>query len=214
MQQIIIIGAGRHAAEICSYVNDLIAVGQEVKIVGCVDERKSPGSFEDTKILGDFRALADRLKKNEKFCYITAAGDNQLRRSFVEKIEKIGASNLSAWSLIHPSVYMGKDNQIGQGTCLAPGSIVTTQVTIGNHCIINVNASISHDCKIGDFTNINPGAVICGNVKVGRSCFIGAGAVVIDKVTIGNNVMVGAGAVVLSDLRDGIKVAGIPARPI
>lgn len=216
MRQVIIIGAGWHAAEICSYINDLTTAGQDVKIVGCVDERKPPGPFEGTKILGDFSALKDYLKKNEKekFSYITAAGDNQLRESFVKKIKKIEAANLSAWSLIHPSAYMGRENQIGQGSCLTPGSIVTTQVTIGRHCIININASISHDCKIGDFTNINPGTVICGNVKIGKSCFMGAGAIVIDKVTIGNDVVVGAGSVVISDLSDKVRVAGVPAKPI
>ena len=215
MQQLIIIGAGRHAAEICSYINDLNNAGQEIKIVGCIDEKKPPGPFENVKILGDFSYLKKYLNNNKKeFYYITAAGDNQLRKKFVEKIEMMNLNNLSAWTLFHPSACIGSKNRIGEGTCLAPQTIITTQVETGRHCIVNINASISHDCKIGEFTNINPGAVICGNVKIGRSCFIGASAVVIDKVSIGDGVIVGAGSVVISDLPDKVKVAGIPARSI
>lgn len=216
MQKIIIVGAGRHGVEVYGYINDLIAKGERLKIVGFIDDKKPAGNFEGSEILGDFRALRDYLKKNqkEKFYYITAVGDNQLREGFLKKINNLEATNLLPFTLIHPFSYLGRENQIGSGTCLAPGSIITTHVKIGQHCIVNVNASVSHDCSIKDFSNINPGVVICGNVKLGRGCFIGAGAVVIDKVTIGDEVVVGAGSVVISNLADKTRVAGVPAKPI
>ena len=43
---------------------------------------------------------------------------------------------------------------------------------------------------------------------------IGVGASVTPGVTIGADAVIAAGAVVVSDVEDGMKVAGVPARPI
>ena len=64
--------------------------------------------------------------------------------------------------LLHPKAYLGNEVEIGYGTCIAPGTTINANVRIGNHCIVNVNASVSHDCTLGDFVNINPGAIVCG----------------------------------------------------
>jgi sugar O-acyltransferase (sialic acid O-acetyltransferase NeuD family) len=101
---------------------------------------------------------------------------------------------------------------VGPGTLLAPGVIITTRVRVGAHCILNVKASISHDCVIGDWCNINPGATLCGNVTVGEGAFIGAGAIVREKINIGAGAAIGAGAVVIRDVPPHTTVAGVPAR--
>src|SRR5436853_318582 len=82
-------------------------------------------------------------------------------------------------------VIVGSDVEIGEGTCLAPGVIVTTRTTIGRHCILNIHSSVSHDCVFDDYVNINPGATVCGNVCIGEGSYIGAGATIKDKVSIG-----------------------------
>lgn len=216
MQKVIIIGAGRQASELYSYVRDLVAQGEKIHLVGCIDEKKPAGAWEGMEILGDFRALEDFLclHQSSKFHYITATGDNQLRQQFVQKIEHLNVKNLMPWTLRHPGAVVGHDNEIGAGTCLAPGSIITTHAQIGKHCILNVNASISHDCVLGDFVNINPGTVICGDVKIGRGCYIGAAATIIDKVSIGDWTVIGAGAVVIEDLPSNVTALGVPAQII
>jgi acetyltransferase EpsM len=213
---IFILGAGGHGSEIVSYIGDLIARGEALRLVGAVDEGKAPGPWCGTEVLGDFARLKELLgaQPDVSFRYITAAGNNQLRRQFVRRVTTLGASNLTAWTLRHPQAVVGRDVTIGEGVCLAPGSILTTRVRLGHHCILNVNASVSHDCEIGDFVNINPGAVVCGNVKIGTGCYIGAGATIIDRVAIGAWTVVGAGAAVTGDLPAGVTAVGVPARVI
>ena len=125
-------------------------------------------------------------------------------------------ANLRPWTLRHPTAQIGLDVEIGEGTVLAPNVILTTRVPPSDvHCILNVRASVSHDCRIGDFVNVNPAATICGNVTVGDGSFIGAGAVIKEKIKIGRGVTVGAGnAVVICDLPDGATAVGVPARII
>ena len=216
MVRLFIIGAGRHAVEIYSYIQDLKQDGQRIKLIGLIDEKKSSGSWEDSEILGDFSILKKILNRyrKTKFYYITAVGDNRLRKSFVEKINSFKVKNLFAFSVIHPSVIIGRNVKIGQGCCIAPGCILTTHINIGNHCIINVNSSISHDCNLEDFVNINPSVVICGNVNIKEGAFIGAGATIINRINIGSWATVGAGAVVIKDIKDNLTVAGVPAQKI
>jgi sugar O-acyltransferase (sialic acid O-acetyltransferase NeuD family) len=212
--EIIIIGAGGHGSEVYSYIQDMAALDPCLRVAGFVDEHKARGPWLGTEILGNFEELRASLRLHESCRYITAAGNNQVRRAFVKKAESSGALSPPAWSLIHPRAAIGRDVEIGVGACLAPGSIVTTRVRIGRHCIVNVNASVSHDCVVGDFVNINPGAVVAGNAKIGEGCFIGAAVTVIEKVTIGEWTVIGAGAVVVDDIPAHVTAVGVPARVI
>ena len=59
--------------------------------------------------------------------------------------------------LIHPAATVASDNRIGDGVLLAAGARVTTNVTLGRHVHLNVNAVVSHDCVVGDYTTLSPG---------------------------------------------------------
>ena len=215
-ENILIIGAGGHGSEIHSYIQDLTIQDNGLRLIGFIDEHKASGPWQGTEILGDLNVLKTLVgHQAEVNClYITALGSNRLRREIVRKLDSLSLRNLSAWTLRHPDAVVGRRNEIGEGTCLAPSSIVTTNVHIGRHCILNVHASVSHDSVVGDFSNINPGATIAGNVMVGEGCFIGAGATVIEKITIGDWAVIGAGAVVIDDIPPGALAVGVPARVV
>lgn len=187
-----------------------------MEICGFVDENRRTSSWLGTKVIGDFQSLKKHLlaNKDTAFHYITATGDNATRQQMVEKIKSLRLGNLSAFTLKYPDVFVGDYVEVDEGTCLAPGSIITTRVTIGSHCIVNVNASVSHDCRVSDFVNINPQAVICGNVTLGRASYIGAGAIVIDKVKIGTGTIIGAGSLVIKDIPAHVVAVGSPAKII
>ncbi len=210
-QALIVIGAGGHGTEILSYLR---AHDYGVQLAGYLDDACPAGPWRGTAILGGVADL-DRLMRFgslDRGCYITAVGSNATRRKLVESIQTIADNRLRAWTLRHPNVQIGEDVTIGEGTCLAPGAIITAKARIGRHVIVNVKVSVSHDCAIGDFVNLNPGSTICGEVVIGEGSYIGAGATVIDKVTIGEWTVVGAGSVVTVDLPAGVTAVGAPAR--
>jgi sugar O-acyltransferase (sialic acid O-acetyltransferase NeuD family) len=143
-----------------------------------------------------------------------AVGDPILRERCAEKC---AAAGLSFISLVHPRVEISPWVSIGVGTVICAGSIVTTNVSLGEHVHINVDCTVSHDVELGDFTTLSPGVHIAGWVQVGRSVFFGTGAVVRNgnsgrKVRIGDRAVVGAGACVVSDVITDATVAGVPAR--
>jgi acetyltransferase EpsM len=210
---VLVVGAGGHAAEICSYIADLRESGVPIRLLGCVDDRKPVGRCGPVEIIGDFK-LFERLARTERgLRCIVAVGDNPTRRRLVSRVDALGLPDI--WmTLQHPSALVGQDVTVGPGTLLAPRSIVTARVRIGAHVIVNVNASISHDAVVGDFVNLNPGAVAAGNTRLGDGCYIGAGATVIDKISVGAWTIVGAGAAVVRDLPPRATAVGVPARVI
>jgi sugar O-acyltransferase (sialic acid O-acetyltransferase NeuD family) len=212
---VVVIGAGGHAAEVCSYVADLSAAGEHVRLLGCIDDHQPVGRTGPVDVLGGLSVLeALKRAEAERLRCITAVGDNETRRRLVARVDAAGAGRIPWWTLRHPAAVVGGDAEIGPGTLLAPGSIVTARVRIGAHCILNVKASVSHDAIVGDFVNVNPGAIVAGNVRLGEAAYIGAGATVIEKIAVGAGAIVGAGAAVVRDVPARVTVVGVPARVI
>ena len=206
---LVIIGAGGHGAEVAAYAQDI-----GLALAGAFDDGKPAGPWHVTRLLGRLDALPAFCADHARVQYITAFGSNTVRRDMVRRIAEMDLPHLVPLSVRHRSAWIGAAVEIGAGTLLAPNTIATTRARIGAHCILNVKASVSHDCVIDDYCNINPAATICGDVRLGAGCYIGAGAIVIEKRTIGAWSVVGAGSVVTRDLPEGVTAVGVPARII
>lgn len=209
-------GAGGHGREVHTYLRDIQDAGWEGELKGYLDDGLAPGVYGRLNVLGSLQYLRDNTDQGSCVRYLTAVGDNVVRQEMVRKIESFGGPReLKPWTLIHPRAWVGQEDvDIGAGTCVAPGAIVTARIKIGAHCIINMKASVGHDCVLGDFVNINPGATICGWAQIGEGAYIGAGAVVKDKAKVGAWSIVGAGAVVVKDIPANVTAVGVPARVI
>jgi sugar O-acyltransferase (sialic acid O-acetyltransferase NeuD family) len=214
-QRVFVVGAGGHGAELQAYVKDLERRGWDGEFLGFLDDSVPPGRHRNLDVLGPLDAFEHRGRDFfENLFYLTALGSNPVRKKVVERIEAIYENRIAPWTLLHPSAWIGEDVEIGAGSCIAPGVIVTTRASIGRHCILNIKASVSHDCVIGDYVNINPGATICGWVNIAEGAYIGTGATLKDRVSVGANSIIGAGAVVVRDIPDNVTAMGVPARVI
>ena len=86
--------------------------------------------------------------------YVIGIGSPAVRAKLDEQLTAWGRI---AATLIHPAATVASDNRIGDGVLLAAGARVTTNVTLGRHVHLNVNAVVSHDCVVGDYTTLSPG---------------------------------------------------------
>lgn len=156
---------------------------------------------------GDSQALADKHSLFDGV--IVAIGNNRIRADKIAWLNLIGANLVS---LIHPSACVSRYAQIGKGTVVMPGVVVNAGSVVESGVILNTGCSIDHDCLIRVCAHISPGARLAGGVQVGDHSWVGIGCCVKQGISIGNDVTVGAGAAVVSDLPDGIRAAGVPAK--
>ena len=211
-----IIGAGRHGLEVDAYVGDLVRGGAALRFVGYVDERKPPGSaWGSGTVLGGLSELRAHLDDHprERFHYITAVGDNRARRTLVEKLEQVQSDRLTPLSVHHSFTVVGPHVKVGAGTCMAPGSVITTHVTIGQHVIVRREGIDIPRLRPRRLRQREPWRGHLRQRHSGRRSYVGAGAVVIEDITIGEWSIVGAGASVVRDAcRSRVTVAGgVPA---
>lgn len=93
-----------------------------------------------------------------------------------------------------------------------PYSLVSTGCKIEPGLLLNVYASVGHDCTIGHCCTFGPYAGIAGGVTLGDHVTLGMGAKILPGIKIGHRAVIGAGAVVLRDVPDDATVFGNPAR--
>lgn len=70
--------------------------------------------------------------------------------------------------MIHPSVIYSERVEFGEGCIICAGNIITVDIKIGNHVIVNLDCTIGHDAKIGDYSTVLPSVNISGFVELGN----------------------------------------------
>jgi sugar O-acyltransferase (sialic acid O-acetyltransferase NeuD family) len=145
----------------------------------------------------------------EIYQMMVAVADSKERENIVKKLPK----NTSYFTFVHPTaLLMSEDIEIGIGSFIGAYSILTTNITIGNHAILNRGNQIGHDSKIGDFFSAMPGAIVSGNVVIGTNVYMGNNSSIREKITIGSNAIIGANATVVKNIITGGTYVGVPAK--
>lgn len=151
--------------------------------------------------------------------YIIGIGDNSIRQRIAQRY----AERLRFTTLIHPAATFGKGQraliEARQGIIVCAGVRFTHNIQVGDFCIFNLNATISHDAVINEYVYVAPGAHITGNVHIGTRAWIGTGVAINQgsnerKLHIGADTVIGSRAVVLKDCEPNAVYVGIPARKI
>src|ERR1700748_3347786 len=90
---IYIIGAGGHGRELNSYLRDLERAGWRGVLRGFLDDAIAPGVYNSVDVVGSIDALGDAELESEPG-YITAFGDNRIRRKIVARLEALYGERL------------------------------------------------------------------------------------------------------------------------
>jgi acetyltransferase EpsM len=192
-------GAGGH----CKEIIDIIVESEVQKIESVIDHNPKSDFIFSIPILN-----FNQFENFEDKQFIVSIGDNKKRKRVV------GLINALFVNAIHPKSVVSRFSKVLEGTVVMAGAIISANVTIGKHCIINTGAIVGHDCVIEDFVHISPNGSVAGNVKIGEGAHLGTGVTIIQGITIGKWAVVGAGAVIIEDVPDNAVVVGIPGKII
>ena len=209
LRDLYIIGAGGFGREVAWLVERINEVNSTWNIKGFIDDNQSlHGTYEDDYlVVGGCDYLLDM---SEDVWVVCAVGSARVRKIIIEKLS--GNSNIKFATLIDPSVICSKRVSIGEGTIICAGTILTVDIAIGKHVIINLDCTLGHDDIIGDYVTIYPSVNVSGMVKVGCCTELGTGMKVIQGKKISANCIVGAGAVVVRDIEEEGTYVGVPAK--
>lgn len=208
MKDIVIIGTGGFGREVAWLIEDINKVNKEWNIVGFVDDNED---FQGKDVNGyPILGNVDWLKEQE-LNVVSAIGNPIAKKNIIKRIEN---SNNIYPVLIHPSVIYSDKVSFGEGSIVCAGNIITVNINIGKHVIINLDCTIGHDAILEDYTSILPSVNVSGNVTIKECVNVGTGSTIIQGVTIDKNTVIGAGAVVVKDLPANCTAVGAPAKPI
>jgi sugar O-acyltransferase (sialic acid O-acetyltransferase NeuD family) len=135
-----------------------------------------------------------------------AIGDNARRKQIAERFTQID------WmTVIHPYSYQHSSVRVGQGTVILEGTVLQPDVTIGKHCIINVDSMIGHDSVLEDYVH-SSGGKIGGNVHICEGVLVGGNTTIHPGLTIGAWSKSAISTAIMRDVPPHSILIGNPAR--
>ena len=210
MKDITIFGAGGFGREVKTIIDAINKSEPSYNFVGFYDD-----GIEKGTIVNGYPVLGGIQELNEvtsELSLIISIGDPRIKKNILNKIEN---SFIKFPTIIHPNASVSSDDiQIGKGTIICEGTIITCNIKIGNFVIFNLMCTVGHDTVIDDYCAFMPSVNISGEVHLHHSVYVGTGAQIINLLEIGEETIVGAGAVVSKSLPAKCTAVGIPAKPI
>lgn len=211
MKDLVIIGASGFAREVAWLVERINEENPTWNILGFVDANVE---LHNTAINGYPVLGGDEVLEAYSDKYVVCAIAAPCIRKRIIRYIKEQIPDMKFATLIDPSVVMSKWTSIGEGSIVCAHAILSVNVRIGSHVIIDWNSTIGHDAVIGDYMTIYPSASISGCTTIDCCTEFGTGSQIIQGKKAGEYAVVGAGAVVVRDIPPACTAVGVPARPI
>ena len=131
---LLILGAGIHGRDVYEIAKSTHVFSN----ISFLDDNK-----KNDKIIGDWSEIEKYLDRYPTA--IVAVGDEETRKIWTEKIEKLG---FIVPTLVHPTAYLPEDIEIGNGTVICARATLSAGVKIGKGCIISSGAIVPRKLDI------------------------------------------------------------------
>ena len=115
-----------------------------------------------------------------KYVAMVAIANSKDRYDITQRLPK----ETQFFTFIHPTALLMDDIEIGEGSFIGAYSILTTNIKLGKHTILNRGNHIGHDCRIGDYFSAMPGSIVSGNVTIHDLVYMGNNSSIREKLSI------------------------------
>lgn len=206
MSDIIIIGAAGCGREVANWIEDINKVEPTWNILGFLDDNPNAldGFLCKYQVIGTIKDHEPR----EKTYYAMGIANPGVKRLIGPAMMAKGAQFAS---IIHPSVHVYSEYDLGIGLVAYPNAKIATGCRIGNFVTLQ-STILGHDSELDDYVTVSSSCGITGGVKLREGCFIGDHACIAVGLEVGKNSYVGIGSVVIRNVIKDTRVFGNPAR--
>lgn len=210
MNDLVIIGAGGIGKEAIGIIEQINEYNSTYRILGFIDDSKEKWN---TKIMG-YKVLGgiDYLKDIDyKGCAVIAIANYKHKKNIVNILSK---QEIDFPIIKHPNLRLHRTIEIGEGSILYEGIVISPNVKLGKHIIVSPKCGIGHDSVIEDYVSLLWNVNISGNDYIEEGVLFGSGSTIIQGKKVKSGSIIGAGAVVVNDINHIGTFAGIPAKII
>lgn len=188
----VLFGYGGHAREV------MAQMGEKLK---CYVDNNYVNEY--TSPISEFNPLKEKI--------MVVVSEPKNREEVVKRLPK----TTKFFSFIHPTaLIMDKNIEIGEGSFIGANSILTTNIKLGKHTLLNRGNHVGHDTVSGDYLSIMPGAIISGNVTLGNRVYIGNNSSIKEKTEVCDDVIIGMNGCVVKNISESGVYVGVPVKKI
>jgi sugar O-acyltransferase (sialic acid O-acetyltransferase NeuD family) len=202
----LVIGAAGHAQEVAWALQEMLGGKAELAFF---DDRVPPGPLASGlgAVVGPLDAI--RGYARDETTLVLGVALPRLKAALVARLAPLRPR----WAtVVHPAAILGPNVQVGAGSYVAAGAIVTVNVLVGRFATINMHCQAAHDAVLADYATLHPGARLAGGALIGEGTEVGTAAAVLPGVTVGPWAVLGAGCVAVRSLPGDATYVGLPAR--
>jgi len=211
MKDLIIFGASGFGREVAWAVEKINKETPTWNLLGFMDDDPD---IQYTTINGyPVLGKSGDIDKYSDAYFVCAVGASRVREKIINKMKEVNP-DVKFGTIIDPSVELSSLVNIGEGTIICAHTIVTVNISIGKHVIINLDCTIGHDAVLNDFVTLYPSVNVSGMTNIGHAVELGTGLQIIQGKSVGDYSIVGAGAVIVKDIPPKCTAVGSPAKPI
>jgi sugar O-acyltransferase (sialic acid O-acetyltransferase NeuD family) len=209
--RLVIAGAGDFAREVLWTCTDCPSERREWRDICFLDDNPQGAQARlrqhriDLPVIG----TVDNYRPGSLDVLICAIGDPRIKRDVCERLLARGARFTN---VIHPSVAVGPEAEMGHGVIIFRYSCVSAGVRLGNFVTINSFSGCGHDSVVEDYCTLSSHCDVTGHAHLESGVFLGSHAAVLPRVRVGAFAKVAAGSIAFRNVKAGATVIGVPAK--